>query len=314
MIYEYTTNTIEPNFRREYWNDVVCRHFIPSAAMVDELYKGLWSFKVLTLGPVLVAETIAPHRSWDRTSDIIEKYPDDDFVLIYIENGTAEMSQNGATVRLSKGDIAVYDASKPFKHIFYGNHAYTMRIPRSLLLSRFPYATQMMNKKIAENVSYSMVMGCLLKEFCSINSLSPANARFASGFLDTLTASMEFQFLNDKSISSLGFDSLLTKATNFIDSHIDNFEINAESIAFALHVSSRTLSRAFARHDTTLMKHLWDRRLTKSYQLLIEGKVNQVSQAAYQCGFSDLSHYSRSFKKKYGDTPSTILMGFNRFN
>lgn len=314
MQFDYSTQTIEPKLRRQYWNDVVCKHFIPSYGMIDDKDNGLWRFRGLSLGPVLVAETIAPQRSWERTIEHIHKFPDEDFVMVLIEDGIAVMSQNGHTVTLNKGDIAIYDASKPFTHSFYGNHTYTMRIPRALLLTRFPAVEQMINTKIAEMMPMSMALGSLLKELCSLPDASPtlAKARFASGFLDTLTASMEFQFLNGKGDETAIYNGLLTKATAFIDSQLDNFDINVESIAFALHVSPRTLSRAFARHDTTLMRHLWDRRLAKSYQLLIEGRVTQVSQAAYQCGFSDLSHYSRTFKKRYGESPSVILMNHNQ--
>ncbi|MCB0615438.1 MAG: helix-turn-helix domain-containing protein [Lewinellaceae bacterium] len=40
-------------------------------------------------------------------------------------------------------------------------------------------------------------------------------------------------------------------------------------------------------------------------ELILEGQFN-VSDVAYQMGFSSVSHFSRSFKKAYGKAPSEI--------
>ena len=46
-------------------------------------------------------------------------------------------------------------------------------------------------------------------------------------------------------------------------------------------------------------------RLKKALELINEGKLN-VSEIAYQTGFSSISHFSRSFKKAYGKAPSKM--------
>lgn len=46
-------------------------------------------------------------------------------------------------------------------------------------------------------------------------------------------------------------------------------------------------------------------RLKKALELINEGKLN-VSEIAYQTGFSSISHFSRSFKKTYGKAPSKM--------
>jgi AraC-like DNA-binding protein len=57
------------------------------------------------------------------------------------------------------------------------------------------------------------------------------------------------------------------------------------------------------------MHHVWKRRLDAAFRVLEEGRVHQVSQAALQCGFNDLSHFSRAFRNAFGVTPSSLLPG-----
>jgi AraC-like DNA-binding protein len=40
---------------------------------------------------------------------------------------------------------------------------------------------------------------------------------------------------------------------------------------------------------------------------LSEGRVKRVSQAAFDSGFNDLSHFGRAFKKRYGLLPLSLL-------
>jgi AraC-like DNA-binding protein len=47
-------------------------------------------------------------------------------------------------------------------------------------------------------------------------------------------------------------------------------------------------------------------RLEKAKQLLVI-KGAQVSQVAYDCGFNNVSHFSKSFKDHTGTTPSEFM-------
>jgi len=90
---------------------------------------------------------------------------------------------------------------------------------------------------------------------------------------------------------------VFNKAIATIDANMDAQDLGITSLAAALHVSERTMSRVFAREGTMPTQALWSRRLDKSFRLLRDGSASQVTQAAFQCSFNDLSHFSRMFKK-----------------
>ena len=71
-------------------------------------------------------------------------------------------------------------------------------------------------------------------------------------------------------------------------------------------MAPRTLNRLFAAESTTPIRWLWRQRLAASYKALAEGHVRQVIDAAFSCGFSDPSHFSRAFKAEFGLSPHEV--------
>jgi len=45
-------------------------------------------------------------------------------------------------------------------------------------------------------------------------------------------------------------------------------------------------------------------RLRKAAELLARGGDRRISDIAFDCGFNDLSYFNRSFRRRFGLTPS----------
>jgi AraC-like DNA-binding protein len=52
------------------------------------------------------------------------------------------------------------------------------------------------------------------------------------------------------------------------------------------------------------MRWIWTERLRATHLALTEKNVHSVTEAAFKYGFTEMSHFSRSFKKLFGVTPS----------
>jgi AraC family transcriptional regulator, exoenzyme S synthesis regulatory protein ExsA len=87
-----------------------------------------------------------------------------------------------------------------------------------------------------------------------------------------------------------------------------NYSHNLPLEAFAqmCHRSLSSFKREFRQHyGTSPGKWLLEQRLTRSVSLLQTTRLS-VTELMFECGFQDLSHFSRAFKAKFGRPPSAF--------
>ena len=80
-------------------------------------------------------------------------------------------------------------------------------------------------------------------------------------------------------------------------------------LAKEVHVSPSKLTKGFKKlTGTSLHAYVIDQRLHHAASLLEEGQMN-VSEAAMCSGYSNMSHFSAAFRKKYGVLPKNYPVG-----
>jgi transcriptional regulator GlxA family with amidase domain len=99
----------------------------------------------------------------------------------------------------------------------------------------------------------------------------------------------------------------LERVMRFARANLDDPDLRPEALAAAGAMSVRSLNRLFGTLGATPMRWVWSERLEASRVALIQGEVRSVTDAAFAHGFSDLGHFSRSFKRTFGMSPQTVL-------
>jgi len=118
--------------------------------------------------------------------------------------------------------------------------------------------------------------------------LARANDQILTGFLSKLTD-----------------DDLITRVKTAIVQELPSGSPNDEIIAKSVYMTSRTLQRRLAALGTTYSKLLdaVRRELAEQY---VTDPSRSLSEISYLLGFSELSAFSRAFKRWMGQTPSEI--------
>ncbi|MDJ0783212.1 MAG: GlxA family transcriptional regulator [Desulfosarcinaceae bacterium] len=99
-------------------------------------------------------------------------------------------------------------------------------------------------------------------------------------------------------------DPRIRKAVYLMEQSIGGDPVHLEDIAKTTNTSVRQLERLFNLHlGKSPLAYFREMRLKYAHWLL-SNTDRAITEIAYECGFSDGSHFSRYYKKQFGDTPT----------
>ncbi|HLS96431.1 AraC-like DNA-binding protein [Sphingobacterium allocomposti] len=91
---------------------------------------------------------------------------------------------------------------------------------------------------------------------------------------------------------------------------IDNFKRNVtvEEVSSLIHMTPTAFCKFFKKHTKkTFVSFLNEIRIEKACQLLVNKRVESISEAAYQCGFNTAVHFNRVFRSIMKESPSEFI-------
>lgn len=118
--------------------------------------------------------------------------------------------------------------------------------------------------------------------------------------------------VNPSEITATSLDEqFLTKALQIIENHITESEFSVDDFCNEIGISKTHVYRKLkALTDQSFTEFMRSIRLKRAASLLLKRSGN-LTEIAYQTGFSNLSYFSRSFKEQYGVSPSEYTIKLN---
>lgn len=312
-----TFNTLEVADARErfdYWHDAVCSQFVSANSRV-KCRKDFGACLVTrNVGALSVSEMRAPPHFWSREPKHVRADEHDELLLSIMLEGTGHLEQNGRSVEQRPGDIVLYDTNRPF---FYdlGAEILLLKIPRRLLLSRVADIGNVTAVVLNRNLPIGSLVVEAVRQLAKLefpgNSEAISGPKFVSAVLDLIAVLIDLGSGDRRDLNSSQMDRF-ERIQRYVALNLGDHNLSIERMAEHGAMSTRTLNRVFAKIGTTPMRWVWQQRLEASHCAFFEGRAKSVTEVASQFGFSELSHFSRSFKAKFGASPEQVLQSGKR--
>jgi AraC-like DNA-binding protein len=299
----WSTEQVPPRDRLALWVDAVCDNLVhvDCEPRRDQLFSGQLRIDVVSLFRVATITSTAALVT--RSPRQIARDAVDNFVLAIHQAGDATMIQYGRDAVPKPGDLVLHDMTRPWRIHIGGDFTQTLLLfPRTRLLRRLGHAEPYLGMRIDGTVGVAGMLSPLLRQLPSHLDGTPAatRERVAENLLDLIATAL----VSTGNMVPLSAGMTLARVKLWLETHLDE-ELSAERIAAQCRLSVRHLNRLFAREGTSLMHHVWERRLARCHADLTDPAMHarSITEIAFAAGFNDLSHFSRSYRARHGCAP-----------
>jgi AraC-like DNA-binding protein len=190
-----------------------------------------------------------------------------------------------------------------------GNQFTTIRIPRRDLLDICPDAESRLAAPLAAGPGIREIIARYAAMSAeSAPSLDPVGQQLTARHMVDLVALLlrtgrdETQLATQRGYSEARLRLIQARVME----RLDDSGLTIASIAQTVGLSPKQVQRLFERTGTTFAEFVLEQRLLAARRLLSGpgGRHGKIGSVAYAVGFGDLSYFNRSFRGRFGMTPS----------
>ena len=247
----------------------------------------------------------SPLSFWKWPSEAVHSENRSCIVITQVA-GIRRYLQNGRSVLLCPGDTTLIDSGSPWSSSCGTDCARLyLRVPRWMMENRL----RLRDIPIAHRICGTRGVGAMLA------GLSKSLYAEAEQFKDEESAealNAYFQVLSAclgrAEFTEQGHAQLRPRIQRFIREHLSDPALSPAEIAAFADISVRHLHRIFSHSGSTLGDCIRERRLEQCRNDLANPGLGRksITDIAFDWGFSDSAHFSRSFRNKFGVCPRTF--------
>jgi AraC-like DNA-binding protein len=295
------TADVAPRERLATWLDVLARvcgvlHADPLDAHTLDGTMELGEVGRLRLGRIVASRHrigLTPALARTDTHDVAK--------VIVQTVGTSIYEQHGERVVLGPGDGLVYDVARP--HLItspeHTEHLVVI-VPRDVLAERGLELRTLRGHTFSARSGVGRLGADLVASTLrELDAIAPAwEAELATSILNLL--------LPLASATDAGRTALRLRIEGYIREHLRDPQLSLEQIARSLRCSKRTLHLAFADADQTIAELIRASRLDACRAEILRNPERAVSEIAFGWGFASAAHFTRVFRDRFGEAPSSL--------
>ena len=224
--------------------------------------------------------------------------------FVYVTEGKWSFVLNGRSYDVNSGDVFILPAGSEYSGLYPclpGTRTIFIHLSKSAGDSAEDGASgDCIPLSTVIHCQYDTVIKALFEEIMTIRcSEMPHKNEIMSGLFQGLACML---YRADNKAITKG-KSIVYEAIELIKNN-PGVIYTEQEVADQLYVSVKTLRTAFMKQfNKSFYRYQFDYKMEQAYYILVNNRELNLSEIAYDLGFYDEFHLSKSFKKKFGISP-----------
>jgi AraC-like DNA-binding protein len=288
-----------------FWQDAVRQAFVPVSLTRRQEGPFASAVTARTVGPLAVSTISSQAQSVERSADQVRRGAGGVFFLNMPLSGGSFASQSGRTARLSSGDFALVDSSRPFELGFEREfRQISVTVPHDCLAPLLAAPSEATGLRVPGDRGVGGVVAATLRALAA--SDGPIDQGTARALTDHIAGLIALAVGSAQPrVRSRGRALLLQAALVEVERSLSDPALSPVLVADRIGVSVRYLHRLFEDRGRSFGRWVLDRRLDRSERDLRDPARAHwtVADIAGHHGFSDPSYFARAFRARHGVSP-----------
>jgi AraC-like DNA-binding protein len=304
----YSTKDVHPRERLSYWREVATRGYVEHDFQPLDRPSFNGNVKITSLPGIGVSAFTAEGHKTHRSVRNAAHEDSGDLLLSAIFEGKISVLQDGREAIVEGPGLYLVDPVRPFDLILRERCTHVIaKIPRALLEARIGLTGDLTGRSFAVSDGIGALALGMMK-------LLPAHAetlddtsglKVAEQLMDLAALTLNANRENLATLSSPRTVALL-RLKSTIERLLIEPGLKPERIAAEAGISVRYANDLLAEENWSIERYLNERRLERCRNALEDAAQSHrsIGEIAFKWGFSDLSHFGRRFKARYGLSPT----------
>ena len=311
MTVRYDTASEPARRRLAAWQDIVCDVFVGLDCKSDlEDFHG--AVARTNFGELSLTRVESSSQRVFRTPSRIARANEEYVLFAFGATGVGGVIQDGREALIRPGEFAFYDTTRPYELSFDADFSQTiLQVPRKLAQQRLGPVDDL----TAVTFSSDRPLHRLASDFIAglsriIEAVeTPAAERLSGQALDLVAIALSQSAEAHR--SSTYRSAMLYRLRAYIHRHLPDPRLCLTETAAAMGISPRYVNALLESENESFGRYVLAHRLEACRRHLADPALShrQIIEIAFAWGFNDPSHFSRSFKEKFGISPRDYRAG-----
>jgi AraC-like DNA-binding protein len=247
-----------------------------------------------------------------RRSQDIEDDSAFDFLVVVPLQGSAEIEQEKSSFTVGPDSLAIIPGGLPYRLSFpQTGQRLLLRIPLQVFHERvLGRQIRDFGVHVFSGAGLVQITVDLLKSLVMQAGNMTETERYtvAEVTLDLMAAVLRSDSDFGQNEHGSAQVARMTRILSYLEENYTRHDLSPARVAAANAVSIRHLHNLFQHSDATVTKWIWERRLKAARDDILNPSMagRSITEIAYNAGFNDSAHFSRTFKARFDISPSQL--------